>query len=174
MKETECERVFLIKELPEDLGKYTPLVIKTGDYYKPNRIDSLKIRQKGDKYEIRKKETLDLTTRIEHRIPLLKQEFDLLYPVATQKHNKLRYLYPLGKQTCELDLYQGKLLGYVRAEVEFKNSEEMNSFLPPEWFAEEITSFNHEIHEDLGLVSFDDMKERYVKRGIRLKRLLFK
>ena len=168
MKQIEIEKVFLLKKLPPDLHKHQPTIIQVGDFYDSNAIDALKVRQKGNYYELIKKERNSNHERIEHIIVIKKGEFDVLINTTIQNHKKERYFYSLGDNICEIDIYQGKLLGYVRAEVEFKNEEKMKKFNPPDWFAEEITDINHEIHEDLGIVTCEEMKKRYNKKGIKL------
>lgn len=174
MKQIELERVFLVKELPNDLYQYNPVIMRVGDFYDPNklganRIDHLSIRQKDDKYEIRKKEGESEYKKLEHTIYIVKEEFDILMTVATQKHEKKLYLYPIdNKYTSEIDIYLGKLKGYARVEVEFKNEKEMKSFIPPEWFGQEITQWNHTIHKNLGIITFNDLKKRYSKKRIKL------
>ena len=168
MKQIEIEKVFLLKKLPSDLRKYQPTIIQIGDFYDSNTIDALKVRKKGNYYELIKKEKNSNHERIEHIVIIKKKEFDILIKTTIQNHKKERYFYPLGDNICEIDIYQNRLLGYVRAEVEFKNEKEMKKFNPPDWFAEEITDINHEIHEDLGIVTFKEMKERYNKKDIKL------
>ena len=149
MKQIEIEKIFLLKELPLDLHKYQPVVIQVGDFYDSNTIDALKIRRKGDYYELIKKERNSAHERIEHIVIIKKEEFDVLIKATIQNHKKERYFYPLDDNTCEIDIYQDKLLGYARVEVEFGNEGKMKKFNPPDWFAEEITDINHEIHENL-------------------------
>jgi CYTH domain-containing protein len=168
MEQREIERVFLIKRLPDDLNKYQPLLIQVGDFYDSNAVDALKVRQKGNKYELIKKERNSDYNRTEHLINIKPEEFDILIRATTQHHRKQRYLYPLGARTCEIDLYQDQLAGYARAEVEFPDEEDMKKFIPPDWFAEEITDINHAIHTDLGLVTFAEMVNRYDKQGLKL------
>ena len=172
MKQIEKERVFLVKELPIDINQYKPIPISVGDFFESNSSDALKIRQKGDNYHLIKKETNTAHERVEHVINIKKGEFNALVKCAIQFHRKNRYIYPYGKYECEVDYYLDRLDGYVRVEVEFDNDEDMLNFTPPEWFGDEITEINHEIHEDLGLVTFDDMKERYRQRGIVLNKIL--
>ncbi|MFC1613518.1 CYTH domain-containing protein [Patescibacteria group bacterium] len=172
MKQIEIEKVFLLKKLPSDIYKYPHKVIQVGDFYDSNSVNALKIRRKGDKYELIKKEANSIHNRTEHTINIKKEEFDVLIQATVQNHKKQRYFYKLGDYTCEIDLYQDKLLGYARAEVEFENEEEMKKFNPPDWFAEEITDINHEIHEDLGIVTFEEMKKRYAEKGINLITIL--
>jgi adenylate cyclase len=171
MSNIEVERVFLLKNLPEDLLEYKHIDIKIGDFTQDNDVDILKIRQKGDKFELIKKEVITDLERKEYVIPLTKSEFDLLFPVTIRKHTKKRFFYPLDKYTCEIDLYLEDMSGYARAEVEFKDAEEADDFVPPAWFGDEITSINHVIHEGLGEISFKIMKDRYEKRDMDLKNI---
>ena len=171
MKQTERERVFLAKKLPNDINKYTPVPISVGDFFESNSADALKIKQKGDKYYLIKKDTNTAHERVEHIIDIKQGEFNALVKCAVQFHHKNRYLYPYGKYVCEIDYYLDQLDGYVRVEVEFDNDKDMRSFTPPEWFGEEITEINHEIHEDLGIVTFYEMRERYRRLGIALEKV---
>lgn len=168
MQQTERERVFLVKELPADIDQYQPTLISVGDFFESNSPDALKIRQKGNNYHLIKKVTNTAHERVEHVIDIKKGEFDSLTKCTIQSHRKHRYLYHLDKCTCEIDCYLDKLDGYVRVEVEFDSDEEMFGFIPPTWFGPEITEINHEIHKDLGLVTFDEMKTRFSERGIIL------
>jgi CYTH domain-containing protein len=146
----------------------------TGDFYDPNKmgavgVNHLTVRRKNDCYEIRKKEGSLEHKKIEHTIYITKEEFDLLMSVVTQRHQKSMYLYPIGDgRICELDIYLGKLTGYARVEVEFKDEKEMKNFTPPEWFGIEITKINHDIHKNLGIITFNDLRKRYHEKGIEL------
>jgi len=173
MKQLERERVFLVEKLPTDINEYISIPISVGDFFESNDSDALKIRQKGDNYHLIKKETNSAHERVEHVINIKKGEFDALMKCAIQSHRKNRYMYPCDKHICEIDYYLDKLDGYARVEVEFDNNEDMFNFLPLKWFGSEITEINHEIHENLGVVTFDDMKERYHQRGIILNKVLF-
>lgn len=53
---------------------------------------------------------------------------------------KIRYKIPLENElVAELDVYGGQLFGLISVEVEFKNKEDANNFIPPRWFGEEVT-----------------------------------
>lgn len=172
MKQTERERVFLVKQLPSDIDQYVPTPVSVGDFFDSNSSDALKIRQKGNNYHLIKKETNSAHERVEHVINIKEGEFNALSKCTVQFHRKNRYFYPYDKYTCEIDYYLDRLDGYVRVEVEFDNTEDMLNFIPPAWFGDEITDINHEIHENLGLVTFGEMKERYRQRGIILAKIM--
>ena len=174
MQQIEIERVFLVKQLPDNLAKYKPVAMDTGDFYENNEkgevaVNHLTVRSKDDRYEIRKKEGSSEYKKIEQTIYITKEEFDLLMSVAPQRHQKSMYLYPIEDgHICELDIYLGKLKGYARVEVEFKSEEEMNNFVSPQWFGVEITELNHSIHKNLGSITFNDLKQRYAEKGIEI------
>lgn len=171
MKQLEIEKVYLVKQLPADLVRYKPLLIQVGDLCASNKVGALKIRQKGDRYELIKKENDSAHARTEHIIHLSRQEFERIWPVVERKHSKLRYFYSIGKLIVEIDFYLDLLNGYARAEVEFKNIKEMKQFKPLHWFGPEITQWNHEIHKNLGSIAWTDLKKRYIKKGIKIEPL---
>ena len=171
MDNIERERVFLLKELPKDLLEFKHIDIKIGDVTSSNDINVLKIRQKGDKYEIIKKEYISEQEKKEYVVPLNEEEFGLLFPVTKRRHSKKRFFYRLDKYVCEIDIYLEEMEGYARAEVEFDNIDELKAFNPPSWFGEEITAINHEIHENLGEITCDTMEKRYKERGISFRKI---
>lgn len=169
MKQQEIERVFLVKQLPADFNNNKKLIIRAGNFYDSNVVDSLRIRQIGDKYELTKKEGESTRERTEHIIYISKNEFEVIWPAARWKYEKDRYLCPVNNHTAELDIYHGRLKGYARVEVEFSNQQQAREFNPPDWFGEEITDFNNEIHSDIGKITFSDFQQRYKEKGIDLK-----
>jgi len=173
MKEIEMERVFLIRKLPNKLKECRKITIRVGDFFEPNKVDALKIKQIGDNFFLVKKEGKSTYNQIEHNISIKKQEFEILWKATIQNHKKIRYLYPIGEKICEIDFYQDRLKGYVRLEVEFKTEKEMKEFKVPAWFGQEITKLNHKIHKNLGTVTFKEMKERYLDKGIALNRVIY-
>ena len=86
--------------------------------------------------------------------------------MTIRKHKKKRIFYPLGKDTCEIDVYLDDMLGYVRAEIEFDNLDDMRNFIIPEWFGDEITKVNHSIHENLGAINLNTMISRFKENNI--------
>ena len=112
----EIERKYLVKILPDHLEQYPCRQIEQG-YLSTNPV--VRIRRSNDRYILtyKGKEKID---------GLLIQ--------------KRRYLIPLAeKYTIELDVFEGALAPLVLAEVEFETEEEANTFVPPEWFGEDVT-----------------------------------
>ena len=47
---------------------------------------------------------------------------------------------PLGKGLiAELDIFEGELAPLILAEVEFPDEDSAFSFIPPDWFGEDVT-----------------------------------
>ena len=55
--------------------------------------------------------------------------------------DKIRYLIPLDeKHTAELAIFQGTLAPLRIVEVEFETEEDALSFVPPNWFGDDVTN----------------------------------
>ena len=131
----EIERKFLIKELP-DLSKYESNHITQG-YLCTNPV--VRVREDGDKYYLTYKGK-GLMAREEANLPLTKEAFEHLVEKSDGKIiRKTRYLIPFTSYTIELDVFEGDHAPLIMAEVEFPSIEEANTFIPPEWFGEDVT-----------------------------------
>ncbi len=133
----EIERKYLVKELPKHLEQYPVKVISQG-YLNTDPV--VRVRRSNDKYTLTYKGK-GLMVREEYNLPLNKEAFDhLVTKIDGILIQKRRYLIPLDeKHTIELDIFEGELAPLQLAEVEFETEEEANSFVPPEWFGEDVT-----------------------------------
>lgn len=133
----EIERKYLVKELPKHLEQYHVKVISQG-YLNTDPV--VRVRRSNDKYTLTYKGK-GLMVREEYNLPLNKEAFDhLVTKIDGILIQKRRYLIPLDeKYTIELDIFEGELAPLQLAEVEFESEEEANSFVPPEWFGEDVT-----------------------------------
>ena len=133
----EIERKYLVKELPKHLEQYPVKVISQGYL---NTAPVVRVRRSNDKYTLTYKGK-GLMVREEYNLPLNKEAFDhLVTKIDGILIQKRRYLIPLDeKYTIELDIFEGELAPLQLAEVEFETEEEANSFVPPEWFGEDVT-----------------------------------
>ena len=62
---------------------------------------------------------------------------------------KKRYMIPLDcGLTAELDVFEEHLAPLILVEVEFPTEEEANRFVPPDWFAEDVT-FTKQYHNSV-------------------------
>lgn len=134
----EIERKFLIHTLPENLENYPFKEIEQGYI---NRDPVIRIRRSDDKYILTCKGQ-GLMVREEFELPLSKEAFEHLKPKTDGIFiEKTRYLIPYDeKLTIELDIFHGKLVPLVLAEVEFDSVEDADAFVPPAWFGEDVTN----------------------------------
>ena len=142
MEEIEIERTFLVKALPSDLKDFPSKVLL--DIYIPstNRHPNLRIRQKGDTYEMTKKLRMDEHDRSEQKemtIPLTEEEFAELTTIEGKRVKKIRYFYPYNGQIAEIGIFQDDLEGLVLADFEFKSTHEKEIFEIPDWCLIEVT-----------------------------------
>lgn len=139
----EIERKYLIDQLPADLASYPCKVIEQG-YLCTEPV--VRIRRSNDKYTLTYKGS-GLMVREEYNLPLTAEAFaHLKNKIDGRLIIKRRYLIPLAdKYTIELDVFEGDLAPLQLAEVEFETEEEANSFIPPEWFGEDVT-FSTDYH----------------------------
>jgi len=157
----EIEKTFLIKRLPNNLSQYKSQKIKQG-YISPNPYP-LRIRQKGDKFELTKKIPLkegDFSSFNETNIYLTKYEFNKLWKSVEKSLEKTRYIIPLKNNlTAELDVFEKELKGLAFIEVEFNSQEEMDSFNPPNWFGRDVTQEDFAANVFLAGKNFKEIKK---------------
>jgi len=140
--EIELERTFLLKKIPVDLK--TLEFREIFDIYIPKSAPHpiLRIRKKGDKFEITKKhpvKTGDYSRYSEETIPLLEEEFLELAELPGKRVRKIRHNYPVGANIAEIDVFQDELKGLILIDFEFKTMEEKNDFIMPEFCLAEVT-----------------------------------
>ena len=132
----EIERKFLIKELPQNLDLFPCHCLEQG-YLSTNPV--VRIRKNDDKYELTYKGG-GCMVREEHNLPLTEEAYlHLRGKIDGRLISKKRYLIPYKSYTIELDVFANDLAPLVLAEVEFPSEEEANNFIPPDWFAEDVT-----------------------------------
>lgn len=137
MKPMEIERKYLIRRLPENLSQYQCKKIAQG-YICTNPV--VRIRKSDDEYYLTYKGK-GLMAREEYNLPLTQEGYEhMLSKIDGRLIEKSRYLIPLdGKLTAELDIFEGDLAPLIIVEVEFDSLDAANSFIPPEWFGEDVT-----------------------------------
>ena len=134
----EIERKFLVKELPANLDSYATQRISQG-YLSTNPV--VRIRRSNDDYYLTYKGK-GLMVREEYNLPLNEEAFLHMLPkIDGILIDKIRYLIPLDeKHTAELDIFQGTLAPLRIVEVEFETEEDALSFIPPNWFGDDVTN----------------------------------
>lgn len=143
--ELEIEVTYLCAKLPEGL-KNSPSTPLQDIYFPPDASNpKLRIRQKGDSYELTKKELInpeDASVQVEHTVKLTKAEFNALACASSRKIQKRRYFYSFQSMTFEFDVFEGEHAGLVLAEVEFPNKEAKEKFRAPDFCLCDVTQEN--------------------------------
>ncbi len=140
--EIELERTFLLKKIPKNLKKCKSFEIL--DIYLPAKVNHpiLRIRKSDNKYTITKKERIslnDCSEQTEKTIPLSEKEYQELSKIKGKRLRKIRYYYPFENKRAEIDFYLDELEGLITVDFEFKNKEEKDSFIMPEFCLADIT-----------------------------------
>ena len=133
----EIERKFIPKCLPDNLDSYEPHDIQQAYL---NTSPVIRIRKQDEDYFLTYKGS-GMMSREEYNLPLnQKSYFHLLTKADGNIITKTRYLIPLfNSLTAELDIFHDIFDGRLLVEVEFNSIEDANSFIPPEWFGEDVT-----------------------------------
>ena len=149
MKPMEIERKYLIRSLPENLSQYQCKKIAQG-YICTNPV--VRIRKSDDEYYLTYKGK-GLMAREEYNLPLTQEGYEHMLPkIDGRLIEKSRYLISLdGKLTAELDIFEGDLAPLIIVEVEFDSLDAANSFIPPEWFGEDVTESRKYHNSNLAL-----------------------
>lgn len=165
----ELEKTYLAKYIPKGLkGCKSREII---DIYIPksSRHPVLRIRKKGDNYEITKKEPVkdDASHQKEDTIKLTAEEFGSLSLLDGKRIHKKRYYYDYKGRTAEVDVFQGPLKGLVLVDVEFSNKEDKDAFEMPDFCLVEIT---HEEFAAGGMLcgkGYEEIKAELEKFGYK-------
>lgn len=141
-QELELELTFLAKELPE--GVKTAKPIRIVDIYIPDTPEHshLRLRQKGDKYEITKKMPVvegDASEQTEQTIPLTKDEFIALSSCSKKRVAKDRYNVEIEGKMAEVDVFIDGLKGLVLMDFEFDKVDEKSAFKMPSVALADVT-----------------------------------
>lgn len=143
----ETELKFLVDSLPEDLDlENTPRTVLRQGYVVVNS-DGAETRIRSfdnERFELTVK-SAGTVQRGEQTIKLPREMFEVLWSqTAGKRVEKTRYFIPHGKNTIELDVYEGHLTGLMTVEVEFSGRAEdaevkAQVFEPPQWFGRDIS-----------------------------------
>ena len=133
-QELELELTFLAKELPDNIKLVEPTRIV--DVYVPDipEHSHLRLRQKGEKYEITKKMPVkegDASEQIEQTIPLTKEEYIALSNCSKKRVAKDRYNIMVEGKMAEIDVFVEDLKGLVLMDFEFNTVQEKSVFKIP-------------------------------------------
>lgn len=147
----EIERKFTVRRMPDSLESYPFHRIEQA-YLNTDPV--IRIRRQDDDYYLTYKGS-GMLAREEYNLPINRQSYlHLLKKADGNLISKKRYLIPIkhpqfagdaaavqksGSLTIELDVFDPPFAPLVIAEVEFDSTSAAESFLPPEWFQEDVT-----------------------------------
>ena len=140
--EIELEKTFLLKEIPNNLKNCKSVEII--DIYIPQSAPHpiLRIRKKGDIYEMTKKEPVsgtDSSEQKEQTISLSKKEFSELTLLKGKRLKKIRYFYSFKNKIAEIDIFLDDLKGLAMVDFEFNTSDEKEKFIMPDFCLADVT-----------------------------------
>ena len=132
----ERERTWLVRSLPDPLPAGTP--VRQGYVVADGEV-AVRVRRAGARH-IATVKGRGSRSRIELEWELSPAQFEALWPMtACRRVEKVRHEVPLGPATAELDVFGGALEGLVLVEVEFDSDAEMEAFIAPPWFGDEVS-----------------------------------
>lgn len=164
--EIELERTFLLKKLPVDLGILRSMEVF--DIYFPEKAvhPILRLRKKGDKYEITKKhpmEDADSSRQSEETIPLTEEEFRDFARLQGKRVRKIRHYFQVGPNMAEIDVFQDDLEGLILIDFEFKTVEAKNDFVMPDFCLADVTQELFTAGGILAGKKYEDIEEKLAK-----------
>lgn len=142
MVELEREKTYLLKQFPEGMQEWPSKII--ADTYIPADVDHavLRLRQKGDEYEMTKKTPVsgtDSSRQNEHTIALSRAEYEALRGCSNKSFEKRRYYGKVDGHDAEVDVYLSTLGGLVVIDFEFTSDEALDSFQMPSICQTDVT-----------------------------------
>lgn len=139
----EIEKKFQLKSIPANLEAYEKKEIEQG-YLCTSPV--VRIRKSNERYiltcksnHVRNEDNVRMCDEVE--IPLTKESYLHLRKKADNHMiSKTRYVIPLEDgHVGELDVFHGRLDGLSFIEVEFADAQDAESFVPPDWFGENVS-----------------------------------
>lgn len=158
----ERELTFLARELPAEIAGKEPE--KMFDLYLPGTVAHplLRVRQRGQKYEITKKipiDGADSSRQTEQSIPLTEEEFLALRQANGKVVEKERYKVVIAGREAEVDVFTGELKGLVVIDFEFETDAEMQAFTAPGSCLADVTQEEFIAGGVLAGKSYEDIEE---------------
>ena len=166
--EIELERTFLLKYKPEGLDKCKSVEILDVYFPKTSGHPILRLRKKGDKLELTKKQPIknnDSSEQSEHTIDLSKEEYDEFAKLDGKRLKKIRHYYSFNGRMAEIDIYQDGLHGLCVVDFEFEKVEDKNNFTMPEFCLCDVTQDKNFAAGILAGKSYEDIKNNLEKSG---------
>ena len=147
----EIERKYLVWKLPSDLDGYPHVEIEQCYLC---TSPTMRIRRMGDVYILTVKEkVISGKRKVESGKPEAIVNREEEFALSAEAYERLkakcegrpvlktRYKIPLeGSLVAELDIFHGAHEGLRLVEVEFPDTAASNTFTPPAWFGEDVSS----------------------------------
>ena len=159
--EIELEVTCLAGSIPSELAGASPKELL--DIYIPADRDvhsKLRLRKKGDKYEITKKvliDASDASAQQEFTIPIVAEEFAALTVASDKRVLKHRYNVNIGGYDAEVDVFQGALEGLVLIDFEFATVADKAAFVAPACCLQDVTQEDFIAGGQLAGKTYDDI-----------------
>lgn len=129
----EIELRFLVARIPQNF--FTRKAVSIIQYYLDDP-EKTRLREEYDGvrtiYTATTKEGTGVS-RPESNKNLSREQYERMVRPELPMVWKTRYFIPYGNNVIQLNIYHGKLAGYLQAEVEFESLEEAAVFTPPSW-----------------------------------------
>ena len=167
----ENELSYLVKKTPQLIGVPHKEIEQ---HYLSDGDEPLRLRRAGGTFELTKKLTLDqgdLSRKEEINVPLERDEYFMLLPLAKRGLTKTRYYLRLPDgHTAELDIFRGPLEGLAMVEVEFADEAARESFVPPSWFGRDVSQEAWSSNSNLAGKTWYDVRPLAAGRAAKSKR----
>jgi CYTH domain-containing protein len=165
----EFELTFLARGLPPGLASWPSVGLI--DVYIPSDRSvhpRVRLRQKGDDFELTKKVPLaarDASAHSEITIPLSREEYIELSGSSTRRVEKIRYAGSIDGYAAEVDIFMGALKGLVLMDFEFGSREELDQFVVPSLCLADVTQEDFVAGGLLAGRSFSELSNKLQKFG---------
>ena len=168
----ERERRYLLRDLPEGLGRADHHLQITDNYITGTRLRLRKVRDpKTNKWIVKFTQKFaldpeDLSRTIITNTYLNAAEAERLAIFEANEIRKNRYPFEFEGRQFSIDMFLGDLLGLVLAEISFESDEELDSFPQPPFALADVT--NNEMFSGgrLSELSFEDIRNEIAGNGL--------
>ena len=125
----ECEKKYILSRMPSAPWNSRVNIVQV--YLHIGKYTETRVRLEGQKCFLTTK-NLALESRLETSpVEYSIQAFGMLLLENLPNLMKTRYMYPMGDQLLEVDVYEGILKGLIILETEFKTLDEYEHYEPP-------------------------------------------
>ena len=154
MENIEIEKKFLINNIPFNITLFPHVKIMQGYISVSPDGTEVRLRKRDRKFFLTVKSAGGIS-RKEVEIKISEEQFGRLWLFTEGRRIfKTRYNIKYDNYLIEVDCYEDDLKGFMAAEVEFKNEEDMAGFRPPEWFGKDISEDDRYKNKNLALYGF--------------------